>query len=109
MTRLLLIGFLFCWSSASALEATVKTKEVIEWVTASRTYPEIQCNERGVGFVSCPAVYIPVICNQIGTKYQLLIAEIDWNGEVKVVELERKRIPTEEKLEHSFPCNEVFP
>jgi len=77
--------------------ATVVTKVLIVWVTASVTSPVNRCG-------NCAVMYHDT-CNQIGTKYELTLAQVEWKGQVKEIELERHRI-TDEQLERSVACEE---
>lgn len=86
------------------LSAKLAFKALIVWTTVSTTTP---APIGGGSNTLAYAVYRPTMCNQVGEEYMVTTADIEWQGKVKTVELDRQ--PTGKQEQRSVDCSGVNP
>lgn len=69
-------------------------REIVEWRTISKTIP--------VGRGSYWGGINNITLNQVGTKYLVTFAQIEWKGQTKEFELERTPIKSETAIERTI-------
>ncbi len=100
MLAVLFTAWLSVDSYAATLTVEIKTGEVVEWTTYSRTSPVC-------GLFGCLVIHYDT-CHQSGVKYITKYIEIEWKGEIKTLELERTEADTKEELRQDVLCEHSF-
>lgn len=85
----------------SDIVAVIIIKTIIDWTTVSITSP--------VPSYCGPSCVHTVMrydtCNQIGQEYEVTIAQFEWNGATKEVELGRRAVNSSQELKQSVICD----